>query len=65
MTTMSSRGQIVIPKPIRDALHLQEGERFDIHLEGNRLVLVAQTRAASNWRSLRGAFGGWSNRSKK
>jgi AbrB family looped-hinge helix DNA binding protein len=57
VTTMSSRGQIVIPKRIREALHLAEGERFDIHIEGKRLVLVSQTRSYNDWRSLRGAFG--------
>jgi AbrB family looped-hinge helix DNA binding protein len=57
VTTMSSRGQIVIPKRIREALHLAEGERFDIHIEGNRLVLVSHTGSYNDWRSLRGAFG--------
>ena len=54
---MSSRGQIVIPKPIREALHLVEGEQFDIRIEGNRLVLTAHSRTDSDWRTLQGAFG--------
>jgi AbrB family looped-hinge helix DNA binding protein len=57
VTIMSSSGEIVIPKPIRDALQLKEGEEFDIEIEGNRLILIAHNRALPDWRSLRGAFG--------
>jgi AbrB family looped-hinge helix DNA binding protein len=57
VTTMSSRGQIVIPKPIREALHLVEGEQFDIRIEGNRLVLTPHSRIDSDWRTLQGGFG--------
>lgn len=54
---MSSRGEIVIPKAIRDALRLKEGEQFDIQIEGNRLVLFARSPTLPDWPSLRGAFG--------
>lgn len=37
---MSSKGQIVIPKSMRDAHHLQPGVEFVILEEGNSLRLV-------------------------
>jgi AbrB family looped-hinge helix DNA binding protein len=38
-TRISSKGQIVIPKGIRDALHLRSGEVLDVTREGRRIVL--------------------------
>jgi AbrB family looped-hinge helix DNA binding protein len=38
-TKMSSRGHIVVPKNIRDVLHLQSGERFMIFANGDTLIL--------------------------
>lgn len=38
-TKMSSRGQIVVPKNIRDSLHLKAGERFMIFANGDTLIL--------------------------
>ena len=32
-TTMTNKGQVTIPKPIRDKLHLEPGDRIDISLE--------------------------------
>lgn len=37
--TMSSRGQIVVPKNIRDTLHLKAGERFMIFANRDTLIL--------------------------
>ena len=31
--TMTSKGQITIPKPIRDRLHLEPGDRIDFFVE--------------------------------
>lgn len=39
--TMSSKGQIVIPKDVRDALGLKAGERLNLERVGNRLILEA------------------------
>lgn len=38
-TTYSSRGQIVIPSEIRDALKLTTGTKIAVHREGNTVVL--------------------------
>jgi AbrB family looped-hinge helix DNA binding protein len=38
-TRISSRGQVVIPKAIRDALHLKTGEALEVRLQGRRIVL--------------------------
>ncbi|RLI82392.1 hypothetical protein DRP07_05320 [Archaeoglobales archaeon] len=35
----SSKGQIVIPKDIRDKLGIRAGSVFEVTLEGNRIVL--------------------------
>lgn len=37
--TMSSKGQIVIPKDVRDALGLKAGERLSLERVGRRLIL--------------------------
>ncbi len=38
--TISSKGQIVIPKYLRDALGIKTGSKLLIRLEGKRLVLL-------------------------
>ena len=39
--TLSSKGQMIIPKNIRDRLHLKAGDKVDIFMEGdNRVVFV-------------------------
>ncbi|HUR69229.1 MAG TPA: AbrB/MazE/SpoVT family DNA-binding domain-containing protein [Candidatus Thermoplasmatota archaeon] len=38
-TRVSSRGQVVIPQAIRDAIHLREGEIFAVYGEGDTIVL--------------------------
>jgi AbrB family looped-hinge helix DNA binding protein len=39
IAVLSSKGQIVIPKNIRDALGLREGAKLEVALEGHRVVL--------------------------
>lgn len=39
VTSMSSRGQIVIPQNIRDTLGFKEGEKFKIIAENDTIVL--------------------------
>ena len=37
--TLSSKGQIVIPKDIRDALRLKPGERLTVTLKGGKIIM--------------------------
>ena len=39
LTSLSTKGQIIIPKRIREALGLRPGAKFIIELEGNRVIL--------------------------
>ena len=39
--TISSKGQIVIPKDVRDALGLQAGGKLQLQRSGQRLILEA------------------------
>ena len=39
VTSLSSRGQIVIPQGVRDRLHLHEGEKFVIIGEDDTIIL--------------------------
>jgi antitoxin PrlF len=45
-TTVSSKGQLVIPAAIREALGIEPGTRVAIRLDGTRLILEPQTLAA-------------------
>jgi len=38
-TTMSSKGQIVIPQKIRERWHAKEGESFTVLLMGDKVIL--------------------------
>jgi AbrB family looped-hinge helix DNA binding protein len=39
-TRLSTKGQIVLPGPLRRKLGLETGDRLDAKLEGGRLVFV-------------------------
>lgn len=38
-TVLSSKGQIIIPKPIRDAQHWEPGQRLDVSDSGGGILL--------------------------
>ncbi|MFZ0708504.1 MAG: AbrB/MazE/SpoVT family DNA-binding domain-containing protein [Terrimicrobiaceae bacterium] len=40
--TLSSKGQLVIPRKIRRSLHLEPGDKITFTLEGQRIVLEPQ-----------------------
>ena len=37
--TVAERGQITLPKPVRDALGLTKGSKLKVELDGGRIVL--------------------------
>jgi len=51
--TVSSKGQIAIPKSIRDSLNLIAGTKLTLELDGQRIVLSK----AAAWKKLQGAAG--------
>jgi AbrB family looped-hinge helix DNA binding protein len=51
--TLSSEGQIAIPKEVRDALNLSEGPKLTLELRGHEIVLSK----GGAWRNLQGAGG--------
>ena len=59
-TSVTSKGQVTIPKPIRDRLGIQPGTAVDFRLEADgRVVLVKINgdRPASRFERLRGRAG--------
>ena len=52
--TLSSKGQIAIPKAIREALNLSAGAKLTLEVRGQQIVLSKQ----SSWKELRGAAAG-------
>jgi AbrB family looped-hinge helix DNA binding protein len=57
---MSSKNQIVIPREARECLGLRPGDRLDVRLEQERIVLEKSTGDVSEALRglLRGSFGG-------
>jgi AbrB family looped-hinge helix DNA binding protein len=49
--TVSSKGQIAIPKQVREALNLKEGSKLTLEVRGQEIVLSK----GAAWRELRGA----------
>ncbi|MSU25548.1 MAG: AbrB/MazE/SpoVT family DNA-binding domain-containing protein [Opitutus sp.] len=43
-TTLSSRGQVVLPQNVRAKLGLRPGTRFEVSTSGEKIVLVPQSR---------------------
>jgi AbrB family looped-hinge helix DNA binding protein len=39
-TKLSTKGQVVLPRAIRDRMNLREGDALDARIEGERIVLI-------------------------
>ncbi len=53
-TRMSSKGQIAIPKPVREKLDLREGTELAILVEGQNVIL--RKLVLKDWRRWSGRF---------
>jgi AbrB family looped-hinge helix DNA binding protein len=49
--TVSSKGQIAIPKAVRDQMHLSEGTKLTLEVRGHEIVLSREPA----WKKLHGA----------
>ena len=54
IATLTSKGQIVIPKPIRDRLDLRVGDQLDFILQEDGTILLRP--ATEDVKSLKGAL---------
>jgi AbrB family looped-hinge helix DNA binding protein len=45
-TTLSSKGQVVLPRLVRNKLHLAPGTRFVCEIQGESVVLTPEKRQA-------------------
>ncbi len=54
-STLSTKGQLVIPTRFRRALNLRPGDKVEVTLEGRRLIL--ERRSPRGARLTRGRFG--------
>jgi len=52
--TVSSKGQVAIPKAVRDALNLSDGTKLTLRVRGHEIVLSKEPA----WKKLRGAARG-------
>jgi AbrB family looped-hinge helix DNA binding protein len=52
--TISTKGQIVIPKTVRDRLNLKAGTEVVIDVQGETLVMKRAVRDFPDWRTMRG-----------
>jgi AbrB family looped-hinge helix DNA binding protein len=57
-THVSAKGQVVIPKLVREALALAQGDELDVWLDGERIILERAPRERKDWRRWEGRFAG-------
>jgi AbrB family looped-hinge helix DNA binding protein len=46
MSTITKKGQVTIPKPFRDRLHIKEGDSLQFELRDNVLILKRKERSS-------------------
>lgn len=55
--TISSKGQIAIPKSVRERLNLRPGTQVAIDIKGESLVMKRIVSGFPDWRTMRGMAG--------
>ncbi len=58
-TKVSTKGQVVLPSPIRRRLGLREGDRLEARIEGERIVLIPGKRRVRRGRIVKDPVTGW------
>ena len=58
---VSSKGQIVIPKSVRDQLHLDAGTQLMIDVQGEAMVMRRLESDLPDWRTMKGMLKGGDN----
>ena len=59
--TISSEGQVAIPKPIRDRLNLKPGTQVALDVQGEQVVMKRLVSEFADWHTMRGMFRGAGN----
>ena len=54
--TISSKGQIAIPKSIRDKLRLKPGTQVALDVQGDQIVMKRLVSGLPHWSTMRGMF---------
>ena len=44
LVTLSSKGQVVLPKPVRTRLQLRPGSKFSCRVDGDSIILTPESR---------------------
>ena len=55
---VSTKGQVVLPGPIRHRLGIQPGDQLDVHIENDRIVLAPQAQRSFEPRIVRDPISG-------
>jgi len=56
---LSSKGQLVLPKNVRERLALKQGLELNVELRGNKIILEpVRQETRTDWRCWRGALKG-------
>jgi AbrB family looped-hinge helix DNA binding protein len=56
--TISSKGQVAIPKAVRERLNLKSGTEVSIDVQGEALVMKRLVKNYPDWHTMRGMFQG-------
>ena len=50
--TITSKGQVTLPKPVRDKLHLKPGDKIDFMLEGDGVRVMPVTASVTELKGM-------------